>query len=333
MKAQITAIAHYVPPDVFDNNWFATFLDTSDEWIRERTGIVERRFLRSGGTSDMIIPAAEQVLEQRGISARDIDCIIVCTVTPDQFFPSTAANVQRKLGASNAWGFDLNAACSGFVYGLWVAAKLVESGGARNVLLCGADKMSSIINFSDRATCVLFGDGAGVVLIEPSADESVGVQDAIIRMDGEGGKYLYMPAGGSLRPPSHETVANGEHYVHQDGQTVFKSAVVGMADVSAEIMHRNNLTPDDIAWLVPHQANLRIIDATARRMGLPKDKVMINIDRYGNTTAATIPICLSELYHQGKLHAGDNLILASFGAGYTWGSLWLRWSLAPVKSN
>ncbi len=333
MKAQITAIAHYVPPDVFDNNWFATFLDTSDEWIRERTGIIERRFLRSGGTSDMIIPAAEQVLEQRGISARDIDCIIVCTVTPDQFFPSTAANVQRKLGASNAWGFDLNAACSGFVYGLWVAAKLVESGGARNVLLCGADKMSSIINFSDRATCVLFGDGAGVVLIEPSDDESVGVQDAIIRMDGEGGKYLYMPAGGSLRPPSHETVANGEHYVHQDGQTVFKSAVVGMADVSAEIMQRNNLTPDDIAWLVPHQANLRIIDATARRMGLPKDKVMINIDRYGNTTAATIPICLSELYHQGKLHAGDNLILASFGAGYTWGSLWLRWSLAPVPSN
>ncbi len=333
MKAQITAIAHFVPPDVFDNNWFATFLDTSDEWIRERTGIIERRFLRSGGTSDMIIPAAEQVLEQRGISARDIDCIIVCTVTPDQFFPSTAANVQRKLGASNAWGFDLNAACSGFVYGLWVAAKLVESGGARNVLLCGADKMSSIINFSDRATCVLFGDGAGVVLIEPSDDESVGVQDAIIRMDGEGGKYLYMPAGGSLRPPSHETVANGEHYVHQDGQTVFKSAVVGMADVSAEIMQRNNLTPDDIAWLVPHQANLRIIDATARRMGLPKDKVMINIDRYGNTTAATIPICLSELYHQGKLHAGDNIILASFGAGYTWGSLWLRWSLAPVSSN
>ncbi|MCX7929473.1 MAG: beta-ketoacyl-ACP synthase 3, partial [Chlorobi bacterium] len=223
--------------------------------------------------------------------------------------------------------FDLNAACSGFVYGLWVAAKLVESGGARNVLLCGADKMSSIINFEDRATCVLFGDGAGVVLVESSDDNALGVQDAIIRMDGEGGRYLYMPAGGSLRPPSLETVSNKEHYVHQDGQTVFKSAVVGMADVSAAIMERNNLCADDIAWLVPHQANLRIIDATARRMGLTPDKVMINIDRYGNTTAATIPICLSELYYSGRLGRGDNVILASFGAGYTWGSLWLRWSL------
>jgi len=327
MKAQITAVAHYVPPDIYDNNWFASFLDTSDEWIRERTGIIERRFLRNGATSDMIVPAAQQVLQQRGLTPNDIDCIIVCTVTPDQFFPSTAATVQRKLGAVSAWGFDLNAACSGFVYGLWVAAKLVESGGARNVLLCGADKMSSIINFADRATCVLFGDGAGVVLLEPSEDDSLGVQDAIIRMDGEGGKFLYMPAGGSLRPPSHETVANGEHYVHQDGQTVFKAAVVGMADVAAQIMERNNLSPEDIAWLVPHQANLRIIDATARRMGLAKDKVMINIDRYGNTTAATIPICLSELYQQGKLKPGDNLILASFGAGYTWSSLWLRWSL------
>ncbi|MCX8051686.1 MAG: ketoacyl-ACP synthase III [Chlorobi bacterium] len=330
MKAHISAVAHYVPPDVFDNNWFASFLDTSDEWIRERTGIVERRFLRQGGTSDMIVPAAQKVLQQRGIEPTDIDCIIVCTVTPDQFFPSTAANVQRKLGAVNAWGFDLNAACSGFVYGLWVAAKLVESGGARNVLLCGADKMSSIVNFEDRATCVLFGDGAGVVLVEPTTDDALGVQDAIIRMDGEGGRYLYMPAGGSLRPPSHETVAAKEHFVFQDGQTVFKAAVVGMAEVSAAIMERNNLTADDIAWLVPHQANLRIIDATARRMGLTKDKVMINIDRYGNTTAATIPICLSELYSSGKLAPGDNLILASFGAGYTWGSLWLRWSLPRI---
>ncbi|RMF34649.1 MAG: ketoacyl-ACP synthase III [Chlorobiota bacterium] len=327
MKAHITAVAHYVPPDIFDNNWFASFLDTSDEWIRERTGIIERRFLRQGATSDMIVPAAQAALEQRGLSPEDIDCIIVCTVTPDQFFPSTAANVQRKLGALNAWGFDLNAACSGFVYGLWVAAKLVEAGGARKVLLCGADKMSSIINFEDRATCVLFGDGAGVVLLEPTDDDSVGVLDAIIRMDGEGGRYLYMPAGGSLRPPSLETVANKEHYVHQDGQTVFKAAVVGMADVSAAIMERNGLQPEDVAWLVPHQANLRIIDATRRRMGLPEEKVAINIDRYGNTTAATIPICLSELYRDGKLRRGDNLILASFGAGYTWGSLWLRWSM------
>lgn len=333
MKAQITAVAHYVPPDVFDNHWFASFLDTSDEWIRERTGIVERRFLRNGATSDMIVPAAQEVLRQRGLKPTDIDCIIVCTVTPDQFFPSTAANVQRKIGASNAWGFDLNAACSGFVYGLWVAAKLVEAGGARNVMLCGADKMSAIINFEDRATCVLFGDGAGVVFLEPTDDETLGVQDAIIRMDGEGGRYLYMPAGGSLRPPSHETVANKEHFVFQDGQTVFKAAVVGMADVAAAIMERNNLRAEDIAWLVPHQANLRIIDATARRMGLPKDKVIVNIDRYGNTTAATIPICLSELHQQGKLSAGDNLILASFGAGYTWGSLWLRWSMNSTKEQ
>ncbi len=327
MKAHITAVAHYVPPDVLDNQWFASFLDTSDEWIRERTGIVERRFLREGATSDMIVPAAQAALEQRNMTPKEIDCIIVCTVTPDQFFPSTAANVQRKLGASNAWGVDLNAACSGFLYGLWVAAKLVESCGARNVLLCGADKMSSIINYEDRTTCVLFGDGAGVVLLEPSDNDSYGILDAIIRMDGEGGRYLYMPAGGSLRPPSLETVANKEHYVHQDGQTVFKAAVVGMAVVSAAIMERNHLEPDDIAWLVPHQANLRIIDATRRRMGLPEEKVIVNIDRYGNTTAATIPICLSELYHDGKLKVGDNLILASFGAGYTWGSLWLRWSL------
>ena len=327
MKAHITAVSHYVPPDVLDNHWFASFLDTSDEWIRERTGIVERRFLREGATSDMIVPAAQAALKQRNMTPKEIDCIIVCTVTPDQFFPSTAANVQRKLGASNAWGFDLNAACSGFLYGLWVAAKLVESCGARNVLLCGADKMSSITNYEDRTTCVLFGDGAGVVLLEPSDNDSYGILDAIIRMDGEGGRYLYMPAGGSLRPPSLETVANKEHYVHQDGQTVFKAAVVGMADVSAAIMERNHLEPDDIAWLVPHQANLRIIDATRRRMGLPEEKVMVNIDRYGNTTAATIPICLSELYRDGKLKVGDNLILASFGAGYTWGSLWLRWSL------
>ncbi|MCS6999289.1 MAG: beta-ketoacyl-ACP synthase III [Bacteroidota bacterium] len=331
MKAYITAVAHYVPPDVYDNHWFSTFLDTSDEWIRERTGIRERRFLREGATSDMIVPAAREVLAQRAMQPSDIDCIIVCTVTPDQFFPSTAANVQRKLGATNAWGFDLNAACSGFVYGLWVAAKLIEAGGARNVLLCGADKMSSIINFEDRTTCVLFGDGAGVVLLEPGDDEAYGVQDAIIRMDGEGGQYLYMPAGGSLRPPSYETVANKEHYVFQDGQTVFKAAVVGMAEVSAEIMERNGLSAETVAWLVPHQANLRIIDATARRMGLSKDKVMVNIDRYGNTTAATIPICLSELYQAGKLHRGDNIILASFGAGYTWGSLWLRWAIERTQ--
>ncbi len=325
MRATISAIAHYLPPDVYDNHWFESFLDTTDEWITSRTGIRERRFLKEGGTSDMIVPAAQEVLKKRGLTPSDIDCIIVCTVTPDNFFPSTAATVQRKLGANKAWGFDLSGACSGFLYGLWTGAKMVEAGGARRVLVCGADKMSSIINFQDRATCVLFGDGAGVVLLEASADDSVGIMDAILAMDGNGGKYLYMPAGGSQKPPSSETVANKEHYVVQDGQNVFKAAVVGMAEVSAAIMEKNNLHADDISWLIPHQANLRIIDATANRMGLDKDKVMINITRYGNTTAATIPICISELDAQGKLKKGDNLILSSFGAGYTWGSIWLKW--------
>jgi 3-oxoacyl-[acyl-carrier-protein] synthase-3 len=281
----------------------------------------------------MIAPAAQKVLEQRGITAGDIDCIIVCTVTPDNFFPCTAATVQRKIGASKAWGFDLSGACSGFLYGLWTGAKLVEAGGAKRVLVCGADKMSSILNFEDRATCVLFGDGAGVVLLEASDDENIGVMDAILHMDGEGGKYLYMPAGGSVKPPSQETVANKEHFVVQDGQTVFKSAVVGMAEVSAAIMEKNNLDADMISWLVPHQANLRIIDATAQRMGLPKEKVMININKYGNTTAATIPICLSELHMQGKITRGDNIILSSFGAGYTWGAIWLKWALVTTPAS
>ncbi len=325
MRATISAIAHYVPPDVFDNHWFESFLDTNDEWIVTRTGIRERRFLKEGGTSDMIVPAAQEVLAKRGLTPGDVDCIIVCTVTPDNFFPSTAATVQRKLGASKAWGFDLSGACSGFLYGLWTGAKMLEAGGARRVLVCGADKMSSIIDFKDRATCVLFGDGAGVALLEQSADESVGVMDAILNMDGNGGKYLYMPAGGSVKPPSSETVANKEHYVVQDGQSVFKAAVVGMAEVSAAIMEKNGLTADMISWLIPHQANLRIIDATANRMGLAKEKVMINITKYGNTTAATIPICLSELEKAGSLKKGDNLILSSFGAGFTWGSIWLKW--------
>lgn len=327
MKATITSIAHYVPPTVYDNKWFEDKIDTNDEWIRTRTGITERRFLDEGGTSDLIAPAAMKVLEKRGISAEEIDVIIICTVTPDNFFPSTAATVQRKIGASRAWGFDLSGACSGFVYGLWTGAKLIE-GGAKKVLVCGGDKMSSILNFEDRATCVLFGDGAGVVLLEPGDSDNEGVMDAILCMDGNGGQHLYMPAGGSVRPPSHETIDNKEHFVHQEGQTVFKSAVVGMAEVSAQIMEKNNLIADDISWLVPHQANLRIIDATAQRMGLPKEKVMVNINKYGNTTAGTIPICLSELHEQGKLNRGDNIIISSFGAGYTWGALWLKWGSA-----
>ena len=327
MKAVITAIAHHVPEGVYDNNWFAQKIDTTDEWIRTRTGITERHFAFEGGLTDIIVPAAEAVLKQRGITAEDIDCIIIATVTPDRIFPSSAAILQRKIGAKNAWGFDLAGACSGFLYALVTGAKLIESGASKRVLLIGADKMSSIIDFEDRATCVLFGDGAGAVILEPSESDEYGVMDHILRMDGNGEVHLHQKAGGSMRPPTLETVTNREHYVYQEGQAVFKAAVKGMADVSYEIMERNQMTADDVAWLVPHQANLRIIDATAERMGLSKEKVMINIDRFGNTTAGTIPICMSELYQTQKVKKGDYLVLSSFGAGYTWGSVLLRWSL------
>ena len=327
MKAAITAIAHSVPPTVFDNHWFEDKIETTDEWIQTRTGIKERHFATEGGLSDILVPSALAALEQRGMKPEDVDMIIVATVTPDRIFPSTAAILQRKIGAVNAWGFDLAGACSGFLYALVTASKMVESGAVRNVLLCGGDKMSAILNMEDRTTSVLFGDGGGTVIIEPSPEEGLGVVDSILRMDGRGEQFLYQKAGGSLNPPTAETVANREHYVYQEGQTVFKSAVKGMADVSYEIMQRNNLTADDIAWLIPHQANLRIIDATANRMGLSKEKVMVNIDRYGNTTAGTIPICMSELYEQGKLDKGDILVLSSFGAGYTWGAVLVRWAL------
>lgn len=327
MKAAITAVAHWVPPTVYDNHWFEQRIETTDEWIRTRTGISERRFLGEGGVTDILLPAAQKTLERRGIGPEDIDIIIVATVTGDRVFPSSAAILQRKLGANNAWGFDLGGACSGFLYALATGASFIESGVARRVLVCGGDKMSAILNFDDRATCVLFGDGGGCVLLEPSEDDGFGVLDSVLKMDGNGEPFLHQKAGGSLQPPTVETVQNRLHYVYQEGQTVFKSAVKGMADVSYEIMQRNNLTSDDVAWLIPHQANLRIIDATAERMGLSKDKVMINIDRYGNTTAGTIPICLSELYEQGRIGRGDNLVLASFGAGYTWGAVLVKWSL------
>jgi 3-oxoacyl-[acyl-carrier-protein] synthase-3 len=278
------------------------------------------------------VPAAEAVLKQRGITAEDIDCIIIATVTPDRIFPSSAAILQRKIGAKNAWGFDLAGACSGFLYALVTASKLIESGASKKLLLVGGDKMSTLLDFEDRTTCVLFGDGCGAVILEPSESDEYGVMDHILRMDGNGEQHLYQKAGGSLHPPTIETVTNKEHHIHQEGQAVFKSAVKGMADVSYEIMERNKLTADDVAWLVPHQANLRIIDATAERMGLSKDKVMINIDRYGNTTAGTIPICLSELYQTNKVHKGDYLVLSSFGAGYTWGSVLLRWSLEQKET-
>ena len=326
MPASITAIADYYPPDIYDNHYFESFLDTNDEWITSRTGIKERRFLKEGATSDLIIPAAKEVMEKRGLGPDDIDCVIVATVTPDYMFPSTAAIVQTKLGLTNAWGFDISAACSGYLFALETAAKIVE-GGAKNVLLCGADKMSSIINFKDRSHAVLFGDGAGVTLIENIDDDELGIKDSILRIDGEGGKHLMQVAGGSHKPASHESVDNFEHFIHQEGQPVFKAAVKGMADVSREIMDKNNLQPEEVAWLVPHQANLRIIDATANRMEIGKEKVMINIDKYGNTTAATIPSCLSQWHKAGKLKKGDNLILSSFGAGFTWGAIWLKWSL------
>jgi 3-oxoacyl-[acyl-carrier-protein] synthase-3 len=327
MPATITALAHYLPPDVYTNEWFAQRLNTTDEWIFTRTGIKERRFAKDGGTSDLIVPAAQECMKRRGIGPEDIDCIIVCTVTPDHFFPSTAAIVQRKLGIKSAWGFDLSAACSGFVFGMITACKLVDSGAAQRVLLCGSDKMSSILNFDDRAQAVLFGDGAGVVLIEKSNDENYGMLDFRAYLDGNGESHLHMVAGGSVKPSSEETVKNKEHYIVQEGQPVFKAAVIGMADVSYEIMERNNLKAEDIAWLVPHQANLRIISATANRMGIGMDKVMVNIEKFGNTTAGTIPICLSELYEQGKLKKGDNVVLSSFGAGFTWGAIYLKWNM------
>jgi 3-oxoacyl-[acyl-carrier-protein] synthase-3 len=333
MPATITAIAHYVPDLIYDNKYFESYLDTSDEWIMARTGIKERHILKDGATSDLIIPAAKEAMAQKGYGVDDIDCVIVATVTPDHMFPSTAAIVQDKLGLTNAWGYDISAACSGFIFSLLTAAKLVESGAAKRVLLCGADKMSSIVDYEDRATCVLFGDAAGVCIIENSDDEELGILDSITRIDGSGGKYLMQIAGGSFKPASHETVDAGEHYIYQDGQAVFKAAVIGMADVSVEIMERNNLTADDIRWLVPHQANLRIISATAERMGLAPEKVMINIDKYGNTTSATIPMCLSEWYQRGEIDKGDNLILSTFGAGFTWGAIYMKWSMDKQKAN
>ncbi len=327
MRATITSIAHYVPPDIYTNRHFEEYLDTTHEWIYTRTGISERRFLKDGATSDMIVPAAKECMAKRGIGPEEIDCVLVATVTPDYFFPSTAAVVQRKLGLKNAWGYDISAACSSFLFMLTTAAKLVESGMSKKCLICGADKMSSIVDMQDRATAVLFGDGAGCAIVEPSNDDELGFIDAILHIDGSGEPFLHMKAGGSAKPASIETVKNKEHYVFQDGKNVFKSAVVGMADVSVEIMKKNNLTSDDIAWLVPHQANLRIITATAERMGLDMSKVMVNIDKYGNTTAATIPICLSEWLYKGLLHKGDNLVLSSFGAGFTWGAILFKWNM------
>ncbi len=326
MPATITSIAHFVPPDIYDNHYFESFLDTSDEWIMQRTGIKERRFLKEGATSDLIVPAAKRCLEKRGLSPNDIDCVIVSTVTPDHFFPITAAIVQRKLGIEKCWGFDMNAACSSFVFALVNACKLVESGAVKRLLLCGADKMTSVLNMNDRNQAVLFGDGGGVALIEMSDDPECGLKDFILNIDGIGEPHLKMKAGGSAHPATIETVTNQEHFIYQEGQAVFKAAVKGMADVSVEIMEKNNLKSEDVRWLVPHQANLRIIKATADRMGINEDQVKINIEKYGNTTSGTIPICLSELSEDKQLKKGDNIVIASFGAGFTWGSVYLKWN-------
>jgi 3-oxoacyl-[acyl-carrier-protein] synthase-3 len=325
ITAAITAVGAYFPETKLTNADLETMVDTNDEWIRSRTGIEERRILKEPGkgTSDLAAPAILQLCEKRGISPEDIDCIICATVTPDMVFPATANIVSHKIGAKNAWGFDVEAACSGFLYSLTVGASLIESRRYKKVVVVGADKMSSIIDYTDRTTCILFGDAAAAVLLEPNTD-GYGVQDSILRSDGSGAAYLHMKAGGSVRPASAETVAAKEHFVFQDGQPVFKAAVKGMADVSAELLERNNLTGDDIAWLVPHQANKRIIDATANRMGISHDKVMLNIHKYGNTTAATIPLCLWEWKHE--LNKGDNIVLAAFGGGFTWGATLVKWA-------
>jgi 3-oxoacyl-[acyl-carrier-protein] synthase-3 len=323
--AAITAVHGYLPEFVLSNQVLETMVDTNDAWITERTGIKERRILtgKDRGLSVMAIEAVNGLLKKRGIGAGEIDLMIVCSVTPDRVFPATANIVCDAIGAKNAWGFDLGAACSGFLYGLTTGAQFIESGKHRKVVVVGGDKMSAIIDYEDRATCVIFGDGCGAVLLEPDT-EGLGIRDAILRSDGSGCQYLHQKAGGSMRPPSERTVERREHYVYQEGKAVFKFAVTNMADVSAEIMEKNGLTADDVAWLVPHQANKRIIDATAHRMGLDDSKVMVNIQKYGNTTSGTIPLCLWEW--EPRLKKGDNIILSAFGGGFTWGAVWLKWA-------
>lgn len=326
-NAMITAVGHYFPEKVIDNKFFEEYLDTTDEWIKTRTGISERRRLdKDKPTSFMAVRAIENLLKNRGIGIDEIDLIIVGTVTPDMIYPSTACVIQKELGAKNAWGFDILAACSGFIFSLTTAIQFVQNGTHKKVIVVGADKMSAISNMEDRNTCILFGDAAGAVLLEPTKDRDYGILDTIMRIDGEGGKYLHQLGGGSLNPASHETVDKKMHYVYQDGKSVFKDAVKGMADISYEIMEKNNLKPEQISYLVPHQANMRIITACAERMGISMDKVMVNIHKYGNTTSGTIPTCISEYWNEGKVKKGDYLILSSFGAGYTWGSILLRWS-------
>lgn len=326
INAAITCVGGYVPEDILSNVDLEKMVDTNDEWIYSRTGIKERRILKdpSKATSDMAAEAVKEILRKKNLDPAEIDLIIVGTVTPDMAFPSTANLVAFKVGAVNAFSYDISAACSGFLYALVTGQRFVQSGAYKKVIVVGADKMSSIVDYTDRSTCIIFGDGAGAVLLEPTT-EDVGIVDSILKSDGSGKDLLNLKAGGSLRPASLETVKNKEHFVFQDGRHVFKFAVTNMADVSYEILQRNHLTGDDVDWLVPHQANMRIISATAERMNLPMEKVMVNIENYGNTTAGTLPLCLWDFEH--KLKKGDKLVLAAFGGGFTWGAVYLKWAI------
>jgi 3-oxoacyl-[acyl-carrier-protein] synthase-3 len=330
INAAITGVQGYVPEYILTNKELETMVDTNDEWIVSRTGVKERRILKEEGkgSSELGAQAIKGLLAKTNTSAEEIDLIICATATPDMVFPSTACIIANNVGAKNAFAYDLMAACSGFLFALSTASKFIETGTYNKVIVVGADKMSSIVDYTERATCIIFGDGAGAVLLEPTLD-GLGIQDAILRSDGAGMEFLHMKAGGSAKPASHATIDAKEHYIFQDGQPVFKAAVKSMADVSAEIMERNNLMADDVAWLVPHQANKRIIDATARRMGVGNEKVMLNIEKYGNTTNGTIPLCLWEW--ESKLNKGDNIILAAFGGGFTWGSIFIKWAYDSNK--
>lgn len=328
IQAAITGVHGYVPEDVITNKDLEKMVDTNDEWITSRTGIKKRHILKGEdqGTSVMAVKAVEGLLKKTGVKAEDIDLVLCATTTPDLVFPATANIISNKIGATNAFGYDIQAACSGFLYALATGSQFIETGKYKKVLVIGADKMSSIVDYTDRATCIIFGDGAGAVMLEPTEDD-YGVKDSILKSDGSGEPFLHMKAGGSRRPATEETVKNREHFAFQEGSTVFKFAVKNMADVAAQVMERNDLTADDVAYLVPHQANKRIIDATANRMGVSDEKVMLNIAEYGNTTSGTIPLCLFD--YESKLKKGDNLILAAFGGGFTWGSIWVKWAYDP----
>jgi len=324
IHAAITGVAGYVPKDILSNADIENMVDTTDEWITTRTGIKERRILKEPGkgTSDMAVPAVEELLRKTGTQPDEVDILICATVTPDMQFPATANIISDKVGIKNAYSFDISAACSGFLFLLTVASKFIETGSAKKVICVGADNMTSITNYQDRSTCPLFGDGAGVVMLEPS--EEYGIQDHLLKVDGAGRNFLYQKSGGSVSPASHETVERREHFVFQEGQAVFKVAVTNMADIAVEMMEKHKIQSEDLTWLVPHQANLRIIEAVARRMGIKREQVMINIQKYGNTTDATIPLCLWE--YEDQLKKGDKLILTAFGGGYTWGAVYLTWA-------